>query len=85
VVEDWVSFMSMFMNMAISRSAESAGGAVSAGFGVAGGAGVVEDGAGLSPEPSGLGDEEEACQNQPMLVVFSSWRDGAAVEKSKAT
>lgn len=72
VVEDWVSFMSMFMNMAISRSAGSGGGVVSVGLGAAGGAGVIEDGAaGLSPEPSGLGDEEEEdCQNQPMLMWF---------------
>jgi hypothetical protein len=70
--EDWVSFMSMCMNMAISRSSGWEGG-VWVGEGVCCcGTGVVEVGAGLSLEPSGLGDEEDDCQNQPMVVMVAS-------------
>jgi hypothetical protein len=67
--EDWlVSFMSMSINMAISRSADAVGGAWGC-VGGEGGEGVVDVGAGVSLEPSGLGDEE-ACQNQPMVMIL---------------
>lgn len=72
-VDDCVSFRSMFMNMAISRSVEldsaSAGGVWVGAVG-AGGGGVVAAGDALSREPSGLGDED--CQNQPMVMMVST-------------
>lgn len=58
------------MNMAISRSAGSAGGVWVGGV-AAGGAAAVEAGGGarLSLEPSGLGDGEDDDQNQVMVRV----------------
>ena len=72
--DDCVSFRSMFMNMATSRSVEldsaSAGGVWVGAVG-AGGLGVVGVGDALSREPSGLGDGGD-CQNQPMVMMVST-------------
>ena len=85
--EDRVSFMSMSMNMVISRSAGSAGDV--------GVAGVVAAGGGAGPllEPPGLGGGEGDVQNQVMVVTLadgsrSIWgfcSDGAEIEGPEST